>query len=184
MNILFLTLVKIDTLEDRGIYHDLMREFVSKGHNVYVISPSERRERKGSKLKSENNVKFLTVRTLNVQKASLIEKGLSTLSIENLFLRGLKKYFSDVKFDLVLYSTPPITFTKIISFIKNKDGATSYLLLKDIFPQNAVDMKILQRHGIIYHYFRNKEKKLYEISDAIGCMSQANKQYIIDHNPD
>ena len=183
MNILFLTLLKIDTLETRGIYHDLMREFSSHGHNIYIISPTERRENKPSSLSSEGNVHFLNVRTLNVQKTNIIEKGFATLSIEHLFLRGVKKYFSNVKFDLVLYSTPPITFTKVIDHVKKKDGAKSYLLLKDIFPQNAVDMKIMSKKGFIYQFFRKKEHQLYKISDTIGCMSQANVEFLLQHNP-
>lgn len=182
MNILFLTLLKIDTLKERGIYHDLMREFASHGHKVYIVSPTERREKKPSSLTKEGNVHFLNVRTLNVQKTNIFEKGIATLSIEPLFFRGVKKYFSNVKFDLVLYSTPPITFTKVIKYIKKKDGARTYLLLKDIFPQNAVDMKMMSQTGIIYRFFRYKEKELYRVSDVIGCMSEANRQYLFQHN--
>ena len=100
---------------------------------------------------------------------------------------AIKKYFADVKFDLVLYSTPPITFAGVVSYIKKRDNAKSYLLLKDIFPQNAVDMGMMQKKGIkglVYKYFRNKEKRLYAISDYIGCMSQANVDYVIKHNPE
>lgn len=183
MNILFLTLLKIDTLNEKGIYHDLMREFASHGHSVYIVSPTERREQKPSSLTKEGNVHFLNVRTLNVQKTNIFEKGIATLSIEPLFFRGVKKYFSNVKFDLVLYSTPPITFTKVIKYIKKKDGARSYLLLKDIFPQNAVDMKMMSQTGLIYRFFRYKEKELYRVSDVIGCMSEANRQYLYQHNP-
>ena len=86
-----------------------------------------------------------------------------------------------------MYSTPPITFYRAIDFVKKRDGAKSYLLLKDIFPQNAVDLEMMATSGlksIIYKYFRRKEKKLYEISDRIGCMSPANVKYILDHNPE
>lgn len=184
MNILFLTALKIETLKKRGIYHDLMREFASHNHHIYIVSPIERRESKPSSLTSEGNVHFLTIGTLNVQKTNIIEKGLATLSIELLFLRGIKKYFDNVKFDLVICSTPPITYTKVIDYVKKKDGAKSYLLLKDIFPQNAVDMKMMSKKGLIHRFFRKKEKSLYEISDAIGCMSEANKKYILTHNPE
>ncbi|GAA5086382.1 glycosyltransferase family 4 protein [Chryseobacterium ginsengisoli] len=182
MNILFLTLVKIDTLNQRGLYHDLMREFSSHGYHLYIVSPSERRENQKTSIKTEGNTKFLNVRTLNIQKTNFIEKGISTLSIEKLFLRAVKKYFSDVKFDLIIYSTPPITFTNLIKFIKNRDNAKTYLLLKDIFPQNAVDMKLISKKGVLYKYFRNKEKELYNISDKIGCMSKANVDFVLQHN--
>ena len=38
--------------------------------------------------------------------------------------------------------------------------------------------------GILYKHFRKKEKKLYAISDRIGCMSQANVDYVLKHNPE
>jgi glycosyltransferase involved in cell wall biosynthesis len=38
--------------------------------------------------------------------------------------------------------------------------------------------------GLLYKYFRQKEKKLYSLSDHIGCMSQANVNYILKHNPE
>ena len=43
MNVLFLSLVLINSIEEKGIYTDLLREFRNNGHNVYVISPHERR---------------------------------------------------------------------------------------------------------------------------------------------
>ena len=42
MNVLFLTLVAISSLEERDIYTDLLRELTRNGHDVYVISPVER----------------------------------------------------------------------------------------------------------------------------------------------
>ena len=60
-------------------------------------------------------------------------------------------------------------------------------MLKDIFPQNSVDLGMMSTTGIkglLYRYFRNKEKELYKISDKIGCMSQANVDYVIRHNPE
>ena len=37
--------------------------------------------------------------------------------------------------------------------------------------------------GLVYRYFRNKEKTLYLTSDFIGCMSQANVEYVLKENP-
>jgi len=184
MKILFLTLHKINSFNERGIFSDLLKEFHKNGHEVCVMCPSERRERKSTELIKTERSKILKVKTLNIQKTSLIEKGISSLLIEYQFLKSAKEYFSGIKFDLILYSTPPITFYKVIKYIKERDGAFSYLLLKDIFPQNAVDMKMLKRNGIIHKYFLRKEKKLYEISDKIGCLSNANKSYIRKFNKD
>ena len=52
-------------------------------------------------------------------------------------------------------------------------------MLKDIFPQNAVDLGIIKQGGFLHSYFKTKEKLLYNISDFIGCMSKANMEYIL-----
>jgi glycosyltransferase involved in cell wall biosynthesis len=187
MNVLFLTLVGFESIQNRNLYSDLLREFVKNGHKVYVISPIERRANKETYIISEENATILRLQIGNTQKTNLIEKGISTIMIEPTFKKAIKQYFSDVKFDLVLYSTPPITLVSAIEYVKKRDGARTYLLLKDIFPQNAVDLGIMTKTGIkglLYKFFRKKEKKLYRISDRIGCMSQANVDYVIEHNPE
>lgn len=56
-------------------------------------------------------------------------------------------------------------------------------MLKDIFPQNAVDLGMMRKGGILHRMFRKKEERLYAISDRIGCMSPANREYVINNNP-
>jgi hypothetical protein len=187
MNILFLTMAKIE-IERRDIYNDLMRFFRNNGHHVYIVNPIERREGKSTYVSTVGGVHTLNVRTLNVQKASVVEKGLGQLSIEYLYKGAIKKYYNRVKFDLILYSTPPITFPNVIRYVKKVNPtAKTYLLLKDIFPQNAVDLGMLSKTGVkglLYKYFRNKEKSLYKLSDFIGCMSPANVEYLLKENPE
>lgn len=186
MNILFLTLIDFDSIEEHGIYQDLLREFIKHNNNVYVISPVEKRKKSNTRLIKKENGAILKLKIGNVQKTNWLEKGLSTVSLEEKVIKGIKKYYSDIKFDLVLYSTPPITLQKAVEFVKKRDNASTYLLLKDIFPQNAVDMGMMSKKGVkalLYRYFRNKEKALYELSDKIGCMSNANVEYVLKHNP-
>lgn len=185
MNVLFLTLFDYRTIEEKSIYTDLLREMRKAGHKIYAISPVEKRYGMETKLIDDNGTKLLKLRIGNTQKTNIIEKGISTLRIEPQFIRAIKKYFADVKFDLVLYSTPPITLCKAIEYVKKRDNATTYLMLKDIFPQNAIDIGMLRKSGlkgIIYNYFRKKETALYRLSDKIGCMSPANVEYLLKHN--
>lgn len=190
MNILFLTMSSgLKDLETRGIYTDLMRKFRDEGHEVYIIYPNERRTGLPTILSESHGVHGLGVRTLNLTKTSVVEKGIGQLMLERLFKRALKRFFGGVKFDLILYSTPPITFNNVIRYAKKKsDGQTkTYLMLKDIFPQNAVDMGMLSTtgvKGVLYRMFRRKEEELYRISDHIGCMSPANIHYVLEHNPE
>jgi len=183
VKILFLSISNINKIEEKGIYTDLIRQFRDEGHEVYVVNPIEKRFNTPTQFVIESGVKLLRVKIGNITQNNLFEKGLSTLMIERQFLNAIKRYLNDVKFDLVINTTPPITFEKVIRFIKKRDYAKSYLLLKDIFPQNAVDLNMFRKNGIIYNYFRMKEKRLYQISNFIGCMSQANIDYIKKNNP-
>ena len=110
MNVLFITLLDFDSLHESNIYTDLLREFVKNGHDVYVISPVERRRKVATHLVSEDHSTILKLKIGNIQKTNVIEKGFSTILIEPTYKRAIRKYFSKVKFDLVLYSTPPNIF--------------------------------------------------------------------------
>lgn len=187
MNVLFLSLVKFESIGDSGIYADLLREFIQNGDNVCVLSPIETKIKGKTHIINEKQSKILKVPTGRIQKTNVIEKGINTILIATRYRRAIQKYFSEIKFDLILYPTPPITLAGTVEYVKKRDQARTYLLLKDIFPQGAVDIGMLSKRGIkglIYKYFRGKEKKLYEISDRIGCMSEANCQYVLKHNPE
>ncbi len=186
MNILFLTIGTFDNLEVGSVHIDIVKELSKKGHNLYVACTNTNHHADGIIMDQQEGIHLLRIKTGTVKKnTNLIKKGFSTIMLERNFIEGIKKYLSDVKFDLVLYHTPPVTFEKVVRFIKERDGAASYLLLKDIFPQNAVDLGMMSKHGLkglVYRYFRRKERRLYSASDYIGCMSPANVKYLLGHN--
>lgn len=187
MNILFLTIGRMASIESHGIYPDLLREFRNNGHDVYIASPREKRTGLPTELIEDHGAHVLHVRIGNITKCGLFEKGISTLQIERQYLKAIKKYFPNVRFDLIIYTTPPITLVGVVEHIKKRDHAKTYLLLKDIFPQNAVDLGMMTKSGVkglLYRYFRKKEKRLYAVSDHIGCMSPANADYVLKHNPE
>jgi len=185
MNIIFLTLYRIDNIEDRSIYHDLMRKFRDEGHQVYIVTPCERRLGLETSLIENNGVHILNVKTLNIQKTNVVEKGIGTLLLERQYKAAIKKYLGDIKFDLITYSTPPITFTNVVKYLKKENPqAITYLQLKDIFPQNAVDIGMFGEKSLFNRYFRREEKALYKVSDYIGCMSPANVEFVLKHNPE
>lgn len=179
MNILFLTLV---FSEARGIYTDLMKEMKARGNEVYVVTPIEKKYEQETSLTNIDGLNVLKVRTGNIQKVNKIEKGISTLMLEKQLIKAIDEYLGNVRFDLIVYSTPPITFSKAVSHVKKRDGASTYLMLKDIFPQNAVDMEMFKENGLLYKFFRKKEIDLYNVSDYIGCMSQGNVDFVLNHN--
>lgn len=188
-NLIFLTMSREPAnINNSGIYPDLLRKFRNEGFKVYIVMPHERSLCKPTELTEKDGVYILGVKTLNLQKTSIIEKGIGQILVESQYKIAIKRYLSNVKFDLILYSTPPITFPKVIAYLKKENPqAITYLLLKDIFPQNAVDLGMMSKNGLrggIYRFFRGKEIRMYRLSDYIGCMSPANVVYVLEYNPE
>lgn len=187
MNILFLTISPLQRINYSGIYTDLMRKFRDEGHQVYIVSSVERRQGIPTNYKEIDGVHILSVKTLNLQKTNVVEKGVGQLLVERQYKKAVKKYMKNVRFDLILYTTPPITLPKVIRYLKKANPeAKTFLLLKDIFPQNAIDIGMMTTtgpKGFLYRMFRKKEIELYKLSDHIGCMSPANVEYLLKHNP-
>lgn len=184
MNILFLSVYEIKDSDSGYIYADLIREFAKHKHNIFAVTPTKNST---ECLIDGNGVKVIKVKNGQIQKTGKIKKVINLLSLENKTIKAVEKYAKNVKFDMIINMCSNLCFAKTSSYFKKRDQAVNYLLLKDIFPQNAVDIGMMKTTGImgsVYRQFRRKEKKLYNSADYIGCMSQANVVYIATHNPE
>ena len=182
MNVLFLMIAFPDTEKDSNLYSDLAEEFRNNGHNIYVATLLEKKYSQKTYLEKVKELNILRVRAGDwFNTNSVIKKGLTTITIANYFKKAIQKYFNNLKFDLVIYPTPPITFAPVVKYIKKRDNSRSYLILRDIFPQNVRDLGLLNNQ-LLFNYFRKKEKQLYDISDYIGCMSEGNIKYVLEYN--
>jgi glycosyltransferase involved in cell wall biosynthesis len=164
------------------IYTDLAEALHNAGHKMTVAVSEQARYRKFTELNIERGFEVLRIVTGNYYDVGYIEKGITTLKLPLIMRQGIKKYLGNKEFDLILFEAPPVTNASLVAWAKKKFQCPAYLMLKDIFPQNAVDLNIMKRNGLLFHYFTAKEMKLYRTADFIGCMSTANKKYIIEHN--
>jgi glycosyltransferase involved in cell wall biosynthesis len=182
MNILYLTLANIEDVNARGLTLDLVNQLAIT-ERLYVVCSRQKRMNLSTELSTYKNMSVLKVKTGNITKTkSLFEKAISLYNIERQYKNAINSFYGNIKFDLIIYSTPPITFNRLIKSVKRKNLSGTYLILKDIFPQNAVDLNLIKKKGLIHRYYRSKERKLYQISDYIGCMSNANVNYLMKHN--
>lgn len=174
MKILFLSISFNESQEN--LYTDLVDCFLENGHEVVVVSSNT------SSTIKHSNYQLIGFKKEFLGSRNFLKKGLTTITIGYDFKKVIKKYLSHKKFDIVLYATPPITISPAVKYCKKKFGVVSFLMLKDIFPQGAIDLNVMKKNGIIDRYFRRKEQELYNISDFIGCMSERNKEYVLKHN--
>lgn len=160
MKILFITIGRIESIYEKEIYPDLIRQLSEEGHNVSVLhfSSDQNCEKESGSVKIYN--RYLKGIRGNV---SSVRKGLAYLLFPIKcvhFLRVQSKY------DLVIASTPPVTVSIVFGFLRRR-GIPTYLLQKDIFPEDAIDLGVLSKRGIrglIYFFFRHEEKRLYKNS--------------------
>jgi glycosyltransferase involved in cell wall biosynthesis len=184
LKVIFITIAYPRSLAESNLYSDLMDEFAEHGHQVTIVCAAEKRYGQKTGLVESNGIKILRVLTGNLtSNPGNISKGLALLQLQTRFIHAIGRYFREVSFDLIIYSTPPVQYNRIIRYLKRRSAAETYLLLKDIFPQNAVDIGLLSKLNPIYWYFRHQEKITYAISDRIGCMSPANVRHLLKHNP-
>lgn len=180
--IIFLALDFPDIEKSPNLYTDLLCEFQKNGNQVFVVAPSINNE-KEAHLTEDHGIKILRVPTLKLFGGGLIQKGLSNVMLPFQYKKGLKKLKISLNFDVIIIPTPPITLITVATWIKKRSKAKLYLILRDIFPQNAVDLRMMSKKGLFYRYFRKLETKLYREADEIGCMSPENINYIKTHNP-
>ncbi|WP_285577564.1 glycosyltransferase family 4 protein [Geothrix limicola] len=186
MNILYLTLgfplpTKPSAPSD---IMQLMETFCLQGHQVDIIAVDERKNQRPTRLVQEGPFQVLRVRTGNIYDVGPYEKGISLTALPWQYLRAMAEHLPERRYDLVLYVAPPVTFSRVIRGLRRRQPwAKTYLILKDIFPQNARDLGMI-RNPMLYAYFRRQERQLYAVSDVIGCMSQGNVDYLLRHNPD
>lgn len=181
MNILCL-FQKFD-LNSSTIYLDLVRELSDRGHIVNILALTSDREKAGHTERT-GNIRVVNEYIPDQFHTNKIKKGLIQLLIGRTILKGVKKHFWSEKSDIIIYPTPPVTLSGILRPLKQHYGAVNYLMLKDIFPQNAVDLHMMKEGGLLHRLFKKMERELYRESDVIGCMSKGNLEYIKSHEPE
>ncbi|UJP64456.1 glycosyltransferase family 4 protein [Mongoliitalea daihaiensis] len=180
MKVLFLMFAFPDMNKSFNMYTTLVEEFVNHGHEVTVVAPGIGK----TGIYVENGIPVLRAQTLPIKNVPNYLKGISNVLLPFQFERALNQFYKEKSFDLVISPTPPITLVDLAAKIKRKFGNKFYLILRDIFPQNAVDLGFMKKEGLTHRYFRKKERKLYKEADYIGCMSQGNIDYVMKHNPE
>ncbi|RDU21995.1 glycosyltransferase family 4 protein [Anaerosacchariphilus polymeriproducens] len=183
MRILYIATSFPEPRKGATIYTDLAEALYKAGHEITVVVSEEKRNRKVTKIKKERGFEVLRVVTGNYYNVGFIEKGITTFKIPLWMRWGISKYLGGRKFDFILFESPPITIAGLVAWAKKKYNCPAYLMLKDIFPQNALDLNILYSNSLLYKVFKRQEKRLYKTADKIGCMSEANITYLHKHNP-
>lgn len=178
MNILFIFSRHSENPNDSTLTKDLSDEFFKQGNNVTVVTLLEKKYKRETELKKENGYEILRVKTGNYFNiGNKFEKGMTVLTMASDLKKGIIKHLGDRKYDLIITHTPFVSTEKLINPLKEYFKCPAYLILWDIFPQNAKDIGILN-NNLLFSYFKYNEKKMFLAYDCIWCMSEGNVNYL------
>lgn len=181
MNILFIT-IAWPSSGNRNLYSDLLEEFAQRGHKVFVAATHADLNFQTAEEKLHNGIRIVRIPTGKIRKTSALRKAISLLTLGRKLRKTIKLFYKAEKFDLIISPTPPITLSRLFKKLKKQHNAQFYLLLKDIWPQGSVDLKVFKKYSLPWLYLRKHEISTYKVADRIGTMSQMNVSYLLEKN--
>ena len=86
------------------------------------------------------------------------------------------------RWDGLVWYSPTIFLGPMVRALKRECGCRGYLILRDLFPDWAVDAGIL-RKGLVYRAFKHVERGQYAAADVIGVQTAANIPRVAADSP-
>jgi glycosyltransferase involved in cell wall biosynthesis len=156
---------------------DLAQEMLRQGHDLVVIVPDSTLQ-EPSQVMILDGVNVLRLRAPKFMDVGYIKRTLAELSLPFLMLWRLRKsIFARVEWDLIVWYSPTIFFGPLIWFMKRSNKCRTYLILRDIFPEWAVDLGLISK-GPIYWFFKAVASLQYAVADIIGVQTESNVKFL------
>lgn len=156
--------------------HELGVALVNKGHEVAVATPDFRIDSK-YELEQIDGVDVYRFFSRNVKDDSKVKRAINETMLSRSAWKNLKPVFKELSFELIVYYSPSIFFGPLVSKLKKRWNARSYMILRDLFPQWVIDHGLIKENSPIASYFRTFEKLNYKAADTIGLQSRKNLEW-------
>ena len=155
---------------------DLALEILKSGHLPIVIVPDPELVEPFI-IESLNGVDIYRVACLKTKDVGYIRRTISEFLMPFIIRKRLAKSgLFDIKVEGLIWYSPTIFFGPLIKILKKTYKCKTYLVLRDIFPEWAVDLGIMKK-GVAYKLFKLVESYQYSLADRIGVQTPANITY-------
>lgn len=164
-------------LSNGKLMHDLAVEFSRLGHEAAVVVPAPSLSERLT-ITREDGVTVVRVKTGTIRHRSWVVRAINEISLSRVIWNAAWQFFEAHPCDLVIYYSPTIFWSGLVGQFKALNRSCgSYLVLRDLFPQWALDTGLLSQWGLPYWYFRSQAFRLYRTADVIGVQSPANLEF-------
>jgi glycosyltransferase involved in cell wall biosynthesis len=155
---------------------DLAQEFARQGHSLTVMLP-EPGQATPWHLEDFDGAQVLRLKTPRTKDVGYVRRTLAESAMPFAMLRNLRKSpLADEFWDGVVWYSPSIFHGPLASALKQRSGCRGYLIIRDIFPEWAVDMGLIGR-GPPYRFFDAVARYQYSVADIIGVQTHGNRRY-------
>ena len=158
---------------------DLSREFEEKKNKLTVMLPDSNIKSNWI-LENMGNIRILRLKCPPIKDISYLRRSINELLMPYFMYKNLKKspYLKN-KYDGIIWYSPSIFHGPFIQRLKKISKCNAYLIIRDIFPEWAVDIGVMKR-GAIYKFFNFIAQYQYSIADIIGVQTEGNLKYFKD----
>jgi len=155
---------------------DLSQEFCRQGHRLTVVLPDSD-QKSPWQLVSVEGVELLRLKAPRTKDIGYIRRTLGELFMPYWMMKHLKKSpLANQQWDGVIWYSPSIFHGPLVAALKQKSSCKGYLIIRDIFPEWALDMGLMSK-GFPYLFFKSVAIYQYSVADVIGVQTTGNQPY-------
>ncbi len=156
--------------------HELAVELIKQGHEVTVIIPVSHIQQK-FRVDHINGYRLVSVASLKTKDLSSIRRTIAEFISPYVVYHRLKSSsIIDEIFDGIIWYSPTIFFGPLICRLKARYCCPAYLVLRDMFPDWAVDLGLIKK-GLLHFFFKQVEFQQYKLANCIGIQAPGNFKY-------
>jgi glycosyltransferase involved in cell wall biosynthesis len=122
-------------------------------------------------------VQVLRLKAPRTKDIGYVRRTLGEFAMPFAMLRQFRKSpLATEHWDGVVWYSPSIFHSPLASALKKSSRCKGYLIIRDIFPEWAVDMGLMGR-GLPYRFFDAVARYQYSVADVIGVQTPGNLSY-------
>lgn len=123
-------------------------------------------------------VEVLRLNGPRTRDMSYLRRTISELLLPFVMWRNLRKSpHRHTRWNLVAWYSPTIFFGPLVWVLKRSSQCRGYLILRDIFPEWALDLGLL-RKGLAYRFLKSVANFQYAVANTIGVQTPSNLVYL------
>ncbi|MBL1436913.1 MAG: glycosyltransferase family 4 protein [Rhodobacteraceae bacterium] len=155
---------------------DLTREIVRQGHELTVLLPDSSLK-SAWVLDSYHGAQILRLKAPPIKDIGYVRRVIGEILMPYAMRKNLRKSpLAAENWEGVIWYSPSIFHGPFVKTLKQKGRSKGYLIIRDIFPDWAVDLGLMRR-GPAYHFFAKIARTQYAVADIIGVQTSGNLPY-------